>query len=137
GRGGTELEAALRTAIQIPRSSFVSRTVVVVTDGYIAEEKGAFTLINENLNNTNFFAFGIGGSVNRYLIEGIARAGQGEPFVVTGPKEAGEAGESFRDYIESPVLTNVRVSYRGFAAYDVEPGGPPAWLRDWPVVPTG
>src|SRR5438034_4266087 len=40
GGGGTELEAALRTAIQIPRSSFVSRTVVVVTDGYIAEEKG-------------------------------------------------------------------------------------------------
>src|SRR5437773_1859146 len=134
GGGGTELEAALRTAIQIPRSSFVSRTVVVVTDGYIAEEKGAFTLINENLNNTNFFAFGIGGSVNRYLIEGIARAGQGEPFVVTGPKEAGEAGERFRDYIESPVLTNVRVSYRGFDAYDVEPGAQPDLFADRPVV---
>ena len=134
GGGGTELEAALRTAIQIPRSSFVSRTVVVVTDGYIAEEKGAFTLINENLNNTNFFAFGIGSSVNRYLIEGIARAGQGEPFVVTGPKEAGEAGERFRGYIESPVLTNVRVSYRGFDAYDVEPGAQPDLFADRPVV---
>src|SRR3989454_4267788 len=138
GGGGTELEAALRTAIQIPRSSFVSRTVVVVTDGYIAEEKGAFTLINENLNNTNFFAFGIGGSVNRYLIEGIARAGQGEPFVVTGPQEADAAGKRFREYIESPVLTNVRVSYRGFDAYDVEPGAQqPDLFAERPVIVFG
>src|SRR6185436_15080321 len=73
GGGGTELEAALQTAIRIPRGGFVSRTVVVVTDGYIAEEAGAFQLIDQNLNNTNFFAFGIGSGVNRYLIEGIAR----------------------------------------------------------------
>jgi Ca-activated chloride channel family protein len=47
GGGGTELEAALRTAIRLPRSHFVSRTVVVVTDGYIAEEAGALDLIHE------------------------------------------------------------------------------------------
>ena len=134
GGGGTELEAALRTAIKLPRSGFVSRTVVVVTDGFIAEEAGAFQLIHENLNNTNFFAFGIGGSVNRYLIEGIARAGQGEPFVVTGPQEAVAAGERFREYIESPVLTNVRVSYRNFDAYDVEPEAQPDLFAERPVV---
>src|SRR5262249_2091354 len=134
GGGGTELEAALRTAINLPRSGFVSRTVVVVTDGYIAEEAGAFSLIHENLNNTNFFAFGIGGSVNRYLIEGIARAGQGEPFGVTGPEQAGAAGERFRQYIQSPVLTNVRVKYRDFDAYDVEPGEQPDLFAERPVV---
>ena len=73
GGGGTELEAALRTAIRLPRSGFVSRSVVVVTDGYIAEESGAFSLIDESLNSTNFFAFGIGASVNRYLIEVLHR----------------------------------------------------------------
>jgi Ca-activated chloride channel family protein len=134
GGGGTELEAALRTAIKLPRSGFVSRSIVVVTDGYIAEEVGAFQLINENLDNTNFFAFGIGGSVNRYLIEGIARAGQGEPFVVIGPSEARAAGDRFREYIESPVLTNVRVSYRDFDAYDVEPEAQPDLFAERPVV---
>ena len=137
GGGGTELEAALRTAISLPRSDLVSRTVVVVTDGYIAEEAGAFQLIYENLNNTNFFAFGIGSGVNRYLIEGIARAGQGEPFVVIEPEEAGMAGERFREYIESPVLTNVRVTYRGFDAYDVEPGTQPDLFAERPVVVFG
>jgi Ca-activated chloride channel family protein len=137
GGGGTELEAALRTAIKIPRSSFVSRTVVVVTDGYIAQEVGAFNLIHDNLENTNFFAFGIGGAVNRYLIEGIARAGQGEPFIVTAPQEASAAGDRFREYIETPVLTNVRVNYRGFDVYDVEPGNQPDLFADRPVVVFG
>jgi Ca-activated chloride channel family protein len=132
--GGTELEAALRTAIQIPRSDFESRSIVVVTDGFIAQEPGVFTLIHDNLKNTNFFAFGIGSSVNRYLIEGIARAGQGEPFIVTKPDEADAAGERFRSYIESPLLTNVRVSYKGFEAYDVEPEIQPDLFAERPVV---
>jgi Ca-activated chloride channel family protein len=135
--GGTELEAALRTAIQLPRSNFESRSIVVITDGYIAEERGTFTLIHESLNTTNFFAFGIGSAVNRYLIEGVARAGQGEPFVVTRPEEADAAGDRFRRYIESPVLTNVQVSYRGFDAYDVEPETQPDLFGERPVVVLG
>jgi len=134
GGGGTELEAALRKAIQLPRSDFESRSIVVVTDGFISEERGVFTLIHENLNSTNFFAFGIGSSVNRYLLEGIARAGQGEPFIVTKPEEADAAGERFRSYIDSPVLTNVRVAYRGFETYDVEPEVQPDLFAERPVV---
>jgi Ca-activated chloride channel family protein len=137
GGGGTELEAALRTAIQLPRSNFESRSIVVITDGYIAEERGTFTLIHDSLGTTNFFAFGIGSSVNRYLIEGIARAGQGEPFVVTRPDEADAAGDRFRRYIESPVLTNVKVDYRGFDAYDVEPETQPDLFGERPVVVLG
>lgn len=134
GGGGTELEAALRKAIRLPRNNFVSRSIVVVTDGYIAEEQGAFTLIHENLNNTNVFAFGIGSSVNRYLIEGLARAGQGEPFIVTVPDEASAAGDRFRQYIESPVLTNIKVGYNGFDAYDVEPQAQPDLFAERPIV---
>jgi Ca-activated chloride channel family protein len=134
GGGGTELEAALRRAIQLPRSRWESRSIVVVTDGYIAEERGVFTLIHENLNSTNFFAFGIGSNVNRYLIEGIARAGQGEPFIVTKPEESGAAGDRFRNYIQSPVLTNVRVRYQGFDAFDVEPETQPDVFAERPVV---
>jgi Ca-activated chloride channel family protein len=137
GGGGTELEAALRKAVQMPRSDFVSRSIIVVTDGYIAEERGAFTLIDKNLNNTNFFAFGIGSSVNRYLVEGVARAGQGEPFIVTTPDDASVVGDRFRRYIESPVLTNIKVSYQGFDAYDVEPEAQADLFAERPVVVFG
>jgi Ca-activated chloride channel homolog len=135
--GGTELEAALQTAVKLPRSEFVSRSIVVVTDGYIAEEKSAFTLIHENLQKTNFFAFGIGSGVNRYLIEGVAHAGQGEPFIVTNPSEAAALGDRFRRYIQSPVLTDIHVKFSGFEAYDVEPMIQPDLFAERPIVMFG
>jgi Ca-activated chloride channel family protein len=55
----------------------------------------------------------------------MARAGEGEPFVVTKPDEAAEAAERFRRYVQSPLLTNIRVATKGFDAYDVEPQGLP------------
>jgi Ca-activated chloride channel family protein len=137
GGGGTELEAALKTAMSLPRAGHVSRSVVVVTDGYIAEEREAFALIERNLENTNVFAFGIGPGVNRHLIEGVARAGRGEPFVVTNPTEAPGAAERFRRYIETPVMTEVRVSASGFDVYDVEPRTQPDLFAERPVVVFG
>jgi Ca-activated chloride channel homolog len=63
--------------------------------------------------------------VNRFLIEGVARAGLGEPFFVTRPDEATEAATKLRRYIDSPVLTGIDVMFAGFDAYDVEPRRPP------------
>lgn len=137
GGGGTELGAALETVVKIPRREQVSRTVVVVTDGFIAQERGAFDLIARHLNDTNVFSFGIGTSVNRHLIEGIARAGLGEPFVVLGPGEAPAVAARFRRYIEAPVLTNIHVDYQGVEAYDVEPASQPDLFAERPITVFG
>lgn len=134
GGGGTELEAALRRVVSLPRAEHVSRSVVVLTDGYIAEEMGAFKLIADNLKHTNFFSFGIGPGVNRYLIEGIARAGQGEAFVTTTPETSAATAEQFRRYISTPVLTDISVDYKGFKAYDVEPRSQPDLFAERPIV---
>lgn len=134
GGGGTELRAALDRALALPRDGTRARTVAVITDGYISGERGVFELIHENLDRTSFFSFGIGSSVNRYLIEGMAKAGLGEPFVVTRPDDALSAAERFRKYIESPVLTNIRFTYRGFDAYDVEPPAVPDLFAERPVI---
>jgi Ca-activated chloride channel family protein len=134
GGGGTELAQAVATALALPREEKFSRTVVVITDGCISEEKEVFQMIEKNLNQTNFFSFGIGSGVNRYLVEGLARAGMGEPFVVTQPAEAAEAASRFREYIESPLLTNVQVSFRGFDAYDVEPRVLPVLFAQRPII---
>jgi Ca-activated chloride channel family protein len=48
-----------------PKEADVSRTVVVVTDGYVTVEREAFELVRSNLSKANVFAFGIGSSVNR------------------------------------------------------------------------
>jgi Ca-activated chloride channel family protein len=137
GGGGTELHAAMVSALSIPRERNVSRSIVLVTDGYISAERDVFDLVARNLGNTNFFAFGIGSSVNRYLIEGVARAGLGEPFVITDPGHASATADRFRRYIRSPVLTGITVDFDGFDAYDVEPSGHPDLLAERPLVAFG
>lgn len=121
GGGGTELYRAIKKGLDLPRTEGQSRTMVVVTDGYIAAEKEVFGLISENLNKNNVFAFGIGSGVNRYLIEGLAKAGQGEPFVVTDPQSAPTIAKRFQDYIQAPLLTGINVDFSNFDAYDLEP----------------
>src|SRR5206468_8926984 len=65
GNGGTELLPAIQQAMAVPRAANVSRSVVLVTDGYISGERGVFDYIRENLNQSNVFAFGIGRSEER------------------------------------------------------------------------
>ncbi len=137
GGGGTELLPALKRALLLPKSEGFSRTIVIATDGYVSVEEEAFDLIRNNLASANMFAFGIGSSVNRHLIEGMAHVGLGEPFVITKPEEAPAKAEAFRKLIESPVLTRVKVDFGGFDIYDVEPASLPDVLADRPVIVFG
>jgi Ca-activated chloride channel homolog len=137
GGGGTRLLNGLQRAVALPRQPATSRSVVLVTDGYIDAEADVFDYIREQRDDLNVFAFGIGSSVNRFLIEGVARAGLGEPFIVTGPREAPAAASRFRRYIDSPVLTGIDVKFQGFDAYDVEPGTVPDLFASRPIVVFG
>jgi len=137
GSGSTELIPALRQVYAQAKAPGVSRSVVVVTDGYVSVEREAFQLVREHLSQANLFAFGIGASVNRALIEGLARAGMGEPFVITDPVQAPEQAARFRRMIESPVLTQVRASFEGLDVYDVEPQQLPDVLAERPVIVFG
>ncbi|HUG25774.1 VIT and vWA domain-containing protein [Piscinibacter sp.] len=137
GGGSTEIVPALRRIVALPKAADVSRSVIVVTDGYVTVEREVFQLIAQNLNRTNVFAFGIGSSVNRHLIEGIARAGQGEAFVVTKPDQAAAQAERLRRMIDSPVLTQVKARFEGLDVYDVEPAQLPDVLGGRPVMVIG
>lgn len=137
GGGGTELLPALNRVLALPKLENYSRSIIVVTDGYVRVEEEVFDLIRANLNDANMFAFGIGSSVNRHIIEGMARVGMGEPFVITKPADAPAQADRFRAMIESPVLTKVRVSFKGFSTYDVEPVSIPDVLADRPVMVFG
>jgi Ca-activated chloride channel family protein len=134
GGGGTRLLGALERAGALPHQPGVSRTVVLLTDGYIEAEADVFGYVRDQLDQANFFAFGIGSSVNRFLIEGVARAGLGEPFIVTDPTAAPDAATKLRRYIDSPALTDIDVTFAGLYVYDVEPAKVPDLLASRPVV---
>jgi Ca-activated chloride channel family protein len=138
GGGGTELLVGLNRAFNLPLAGDgYARIVAVLTDGFVDFEADAFKLVRQRLDQASLFAFGIGSSVNRFLIEGLARAGQGEPFVVLEGGQALDEAARFQTYISTPVLTQVEAGFEGFDAYEVEPAFIPDMLADRPIVVFG
>lgn len=134
GGGWTSLAPALEDALAIPMDETIARSIVIITDGYISGEQNVFDIINDNMDKASFFSFGIGSSVNDYLIGGIAKAGLGESFIVTDAEDACETAGRFRTYIQSPLLTNIQISYGDFEVYDVEPAIPSTLFASRPIV---
>ena len=138
GGGGTELLTALRKAYSIPRAGTeFARTLILATDGFVDVENESFDLVRSNNENSNFFSFGIGTSVNRYLIEGLAHAGNGEPLVLESAEKAEKEADKFRQYISTPVLSNIKADFGKLDVYDMEPGYFPDMLAERPLVIMG
>jgi Ca-activated chloride channel family protein len=137
GGGGTELLPALERALAMPINEGVSRSLVLITDGYISAEDAAFRLVDDHLGDSNLYVFGIGSSVNRFLLEGLAKVGRAEAFVVTSEGDSKRESERFRQYVSAPVLTDISVTGRNVEIYDVEPRTQPDLLADRPVLVLG
>ncbi|MDR2688880.1 MAG: VIT and VWA domain-containing protein [Azoarcus sp.] len=134
GGGGTELIPALRKVYAQDAAADISRSIVVITDGFVVVEDEAFRLVRGHLDQANLFAFGIGSSVNRHLIEGLARAGMGEAFVITNSHDAPAQAKRFRQMIESPVLTHIKLGFEGIKVHDMTPESVPDVLGERPVI---
>lgn len=135
GGGGTELLSALETAYKLPRSNTKNaRSMVIITDGYVNIEKEAFKIIQDNLNQANVFTFGIGSSVNRYLIEGMAKVANSQSFIAATQEEAEKVAASFKEYIATPLLTQIKLKADGMELYDVSPASIPDVFAARPIV---
>jgi len=135
--GGTELASALERAFGLPAAPGFKRTFVVITDGLIWDDARVYRSVRERLGDTNFFAFGVHDSPNRHLLERLARAGQGEPIIVSDPSEAADAVARFISYIEAPILSDITVEVVGLDAEDVLPAALPELFARRPLVVTG
>jgi len=135
--GGTDLLPALERAFSLPKADDMSRVLVLISDGYVAVEDQAFELVRKNIGNSNFFSLGIGSSVNRFLIEGLATSGHGESLVITSPEYVKSSTETIRSLIHSPVLVGIQAFFEGFDAYDVEPQAIQDVYLDRPVTLIG
>lgn len=136
-RGGTELEAALKRSFALPGGEGRSRSILLITDGFIAADAETSALVRANIGRANLFAFGIGSSVNRELLESVARAGGGEPFIVTTGKEAAPAAAAFREMVSNPVLAKVRITAEGVTLGSLEPDPYPDVFSARPLMVTG
>lgn len=135
--GGTDLMPALEVAYALPTSAGRARSVVIVTDGAIWAGGAASRQIRDQLGQANTFVFGIGPSVEREVIERLARAGAGEPFIVDELGRGGEVARQLRDYVDRPLLTDILLTPEGVATSELEPDHVPDLLAERPIVVVG
>jgi Ca-activated chloride channel family protein len=122
--GGTMMAEAVRAVCALPADGNRLRVVTFMTDGYVGNDFEVIDLIRSLRGRSRWFAFGTGNSVNRFLLDGIARAGGGEVDYVLLNDPGDVVARRFWERIASPVLTDVRLEFRGLDVEDVYPAAP-------------
>jgi Ca-activated chloride channel family protein len=135
--GGTEFLPALKLALRAPRDPQRARLVVFISDGLIGYEPEVLRFIHDNLGDANLFAFGVGDSVNRYLIDGMARLGGGRPFIMLNSERAEGVIERFFSMVSRPLLTGIELDWGSLQVADLVPARVPDLFADRPVAVAG
>lgn len=137
GNGGTRLLGALGEALAMPHDRDRSRSLVLISDGFIDAEAEVFDLIRDKANGTNIFPLGVGSSVNRHLLEGLSHFAGRDHFIVTHSTECDEAVKRFRSIIATPVLTNIQIKGEGVTLSDLLPARQPDLFAGQPLSLVG
>jgi hypothetical protein len=87
-----------------------TRFVFFLTDGYIGNDQAVVQAVRDNARASRVFSFGIGSSVNRFLLDEMARAGRGVSEVVTLAEEADAVVDRLVRRIDAPVLTDLEIA---------------------------
>jgi len=135
--GGTELLNGIQTVINFPAAATGRlRSIVLITDGYIGNENEVLALVQQSLKPGNrLYSFGVGGSVNRFLLNRLAEVGRGTSQVIRQDEPSAEAAEKFFREINSPVLTNIQISWEGMGEKpEIYPIAPPDLFASGPLV---
>ncbi|MCC6574042.1 MAG: PDZ domain-containing protein [Planctomycetes bacterium] len=123
GGGGTEMLAGLKRALRARHDPKFLQMYAFFTDGQIGDEEAILKTIKEEKNGARFFCFGTGGSVNRYLCDGISEHGDGRTIYCI-PREQSQTEKAtalFFQSIDAPVLCDISIDYNGLPMTDVYP----------------
>ncbi|MEG4105045.1 VIT domain-containing protein [Microcoleus sp. S13_C5] len=135
--GGTELLNGIQAVMNFPAAATGRlRSIVLITDGYIGNENEVLARVQGSLKPGNrLYSFGVGGSVNRFLINRLAEVGRGTSQVIRQDEQSAEAAEKFFREINRPVLTNIQISWEGMGEKpEIYPIAPPDLFASQPLV---
>jgi Ca-activated chloride channel family protein len=136
GGGGTEMMKAIKAALDPSDAQGHIRIVCFMTDGEVGNDLEIISEVQKH-PNARVFAFGIGSSVNRFLLDKISEEGRGEVEYVGLNDDGSAAARKFHERVRSPLLTDISVEWGGLAVADVYPKRIPDLFSAKPVVLTG
>ncbi len=111
--GGTYMLPAMKAALEPAPDPKRLRIVVFFTDGYVGNDFELVDCVQKNAGNARVFPFGIGSSVNRFLLEKMGEVGRGTADIVLLNSDSKAIAEKFYNRIRSPLLTDITVDWHG------------------------
>ena len=135
--GGTEMLRGIRAALDFPHSPSHLRFVSFMTDGYIGNEAEILAAVRRHIGAARIFSFGVGSSVNRYLMERMAKEGRGVAAYLGLQDSAEQVMGNFFDRVSRPALTDVEIDWGGMTVRDTYPAELPDLFVGRPLVVAG
>ncbi|MGH9936829.1 MAG: VWA domain-containing protein, partial [Blastocatellia bacterium] len=136
GSGGTEMMKAIRAALDPSDKQDHVRIVCFMTDGYVGNDMEIISEVQKH-PNARVFSFGIGSSVNRFLLDKMAEHGRGEVEYVTLQDDGSAAARRFHERVRNPLLTDIEIDWAGLPVADVYPARIPDLFSAKPLILTG
>jgi Ca-activated chloride channel family protein len=133
GGGGTEMMRAIRAALDPSDAQGHIRIVCFMTDGYVGNDMEIIAEVQRH-PNARVFAFGIGSSVNRFLLSKMAEYGRGEVEFVGLNDDGSAAAKRFHNRVRNPLLTDISVEWGNLPVTDVYPKRIPDMFSAKPVI---
>ncbi|MCK5036112.1 MAG: VWA domain-containing protein [Candidatus Sabulitectum sp.] len=122
GMGGTMMIEGVRACVGYPEDPERMRYIIFLTDGYIGNEAEILSELRTTLGeHTRLFSIGVGSSVNRYLIEGLAEEGRGYAVYVGLDQNPKTAVEDVYNKINNPYLVDIEIDWGNLDVTEVYP----------------
>ncbi len=119
--GGTEMISGLDKALDVPPKAGTLRIVVFLTDGYVGNEAEILDRAARKLKGARIYAFGVGTSVNRYLLSEMATIGRGFARYIDPTENTKDVAKDLARRLEAPVLTDIRIDWGSLKVTDATP----------------
>ena len=127
----------IRAALNFPHNPSRYRFVSFMTDGYIGNEAEILAEVHGRIGNARIFSFGVGESVNRYLMERMAKVGRGAVAYLGLNDPVEQVMEAFFTRVSRAALTDVDIDWGGMTVSDTYPGRLPDLFVGRPLVVAG
>ena len=135
--GGTMMIEGIKAALDFPHDPERLRFVCFLTDGYIGNETEILGEVHKRLGASRIFSFGVGSSVNRYLLDHLAKHGRGAVAYLSPRDDGAQVMEDFFNRISHPALADLQIDWGGMQVAEVFPRVLPDLFVGRPVIVTG
>lgn len=142
--GGTMMGDGVKEALRVDARNADStrhRHVFFMTDGYVGNEAQILVDTKQYVKafastggRARVFGFGVGSSVNRFLLDGLGKEGDGLTVYATTREDPVTAVNKFYRYVDKSILENVTIDWGGLDVVDAQPSQLPDLFASRPLV---